>query len=154
MKGSKYPGSNHNYSGPGTQLAKRLARGDKPINAVDAVSMQHDIDYGRAKTKKDVRDADRRAIQGYSNPQIAREDPQVAKIARNTFRAKLVTDRIGLTDAMKFTGSGARTVSVRPVTDRVMPMKKPIEEEEEAPPPPPGQDLRDRYLRELKKMKS
>lgn len=35
----------HNYTGPYTQYKKRKARGDKPINRVDALSMAHDKVY-------------------------------------------------------------------------------------------------------------
>jgi len=35
----------HNYTGPGTQYEKRKARGDKPVNRVDALSMAHDKVY-------------------------------------------------------------------------------------------------------------
>jgi hypothetical protein len=153
LKGSKYPGSQHSYTGPKTQLAKRLARGDPPINAVDAVSKQHDIDYSQAKNAKDVRAADKRAIKGYSDPKIAREDPVVAKIARNTFKAKIITDATHLTNPMKYTGEGK--ISLRPITDRDPPKLRDIEEE--APPPPipkPGYLLRQAYDAQLKKMRS
>ena len=35
-----------NYCVPGTNLEKRLARGDEGINRLDNVCKQHDIDYG------------------------------------------------------------------------------------------------------------
>lgn len=35
----------HNFTGPGTQLEKRLERGDQPINAVDELSLHHDLRY-------------------------------------------------------------------------------------------------------------
>jgi len=35
----------HNFTGPGTQLRKRLARGDQPVNRVDKISMEHDMAY-------------------------------------------------------------------------------------------------------------
>ena len=153
LKGSKHPGSQHNFTGPGTKLAKRLARGDRPVNAVDRVSLRHDEDYSRAKNAKDVRAADKRAIKGYSDPKIAREDPVVAKIARNTFKAKIVTDFMGITNPLKYTGEGK--ISLRPITDRDPPKLRDIEEE--APPPPipkPGYLLRQAYDAQLKKMRS
>lgn len=33
----------YNYAGPGTRLQKRLKRGDKPVNRLDAIAMHHDI---------------------------------------------------------------------------------------------------------------
>lgn len=38
-----YPG--HNFTGPGTQLKTRLERGDEPVNAVDELSLHHDMRY-------------------------------------------------------------------------------------------------------------
>lgn len=35
----------HNFTGPGTQLEMRLERGDQPINAVDELSLHHDLRY-------------------------------------------------------------------------------------------------------------
>lgn len=66
-----YPGENHaivrlpnkkygraNYTGPGTQIVKRLRRGDKPRVLSDKVSKAHDIRYGLAQNTSDVRKAD------------------------------------------------------------------------------------------------
>lgn len=68
-----FPG--HNFTGPGTNLEARLARGDKPVDPTDEASMIHDIAYNniskdlKAKriSKKEaytrVRRADRRMLQ-------------------------------------------------------------------------------------------
>ena len=40
-----FPG--YQYCGPGTKLAKRLARGDPGINSLDAAGKDHDIAYSR-----------------------------------------------------------------------------------------------------------
>lgn len=42
----------YNYAGPGTRLQKRLKRGDKPVNRLDAIAMHHDIAYSKAKNLK------------------------------------------------------------------------------------------------------
>lgn len=47
-----------NYMGPGTQLIKRLKRGDKPLTPADKVSLGHDIQYTLAQTPEDIREAD------------------------------------------------------------------------------------------------
>jgi len=39
----------YNFCGPGTKLQKRLARGDRPINELDAACMVHDIAYSDSK---------------------------------------------------------------------------------------------------------
>jgi len=41
----------YNFCGPGTELEKRLARGDNPINALDAGCLVHDIVYSDTKDK-------------------------------------------------------------------------------------------------------
>ena len=52
MKGELHlPG--HNYTGPGTKTYERLARGDKPFNRVDALALQHDIQYIEARGQSD-----------------------------------------------------------------------------------------------------
>lgn len=38
----------YQYCGPGTQLAKRLARGDPGINPLDSACKEHDISYSRS----------------------------------------------------------------------------------------------------------
>ena len=49
----------YNFCGPGTELSKRLARGDKPINELDACCMVHDIVYSQTKDKRARVAADR-----------------------------------------------------------------------------------------------
>jgi len=41
----------YNFCGPGTELVKRLARGDNPINDLDAGCLVHDIVYADTKDK-------------------------------------------------------------------------------------------------------
>lgn len=44
---------NYQYCGPGTNLRKRLARGDQGINPLDAACKRHDIAYEKSKETKD-----------------------------------------------------------------------------------------------------
>lgn len=48
----------YNYCGPGTQLSKRLARGDKGINQLDEYCKQHDIAYNKSSNLRDRHKAD------------------------------------------------------------------------------------------------
>ena len=48
----------YHYPGPGTQLTKRLARGDPGINRLDKIAKQHDIAYSKAKNLQDKWKAD------------------------------------------------------------------------------------------------
>jgi len=45
------------HCGPGTKLKARLARGDKPINQLDAACKEHDITYSLNKDNIEVRNA-------------------------------------------------------------------------------------------------
>lgn len=42
----------YQYCGPGTKLQKRLARGDKGINPLDAACKTHDIEYSKSSDTK------------------------------------------------------------------------------------------------------
>ena len=53
----------YNYCGPGTDLEKRLARGDKGINRLDEVCKQHDSDYNNSDTLADKHVADQKIIE-------------------------------------------------------------------------------------------
>ena len=101
--GSRFPGSLHNFSGPGTHLRERLARGDKPVNDVDAVSEGHDMAYQFARTPQQVREADQVAIAGW---QRTHDDPVVARAAITAFRAKMKAEDLGLLDPLKFSKGG------------------------------------------------
>ena len=48
----------YHYAGPGTHLAKRLKRYDKPKNRLDRIAMFHDIAYCKAKNLQDKWKAD------------------------------------------------------------------------------------------------
>ena len=50
------------YMGPGTNIVRRLKRGDKGKTAVDKIAKRHDLDYSLATTPQDVRDADNRMV--------------------------------------------------------------------------------------------
>ena len=49
----------YQFCGPGTHLAKRLERGDRGINPLDAACREHDIAYSRSKELVDRHVADR-----------------------------------------------------------------------------------------------
>lgn len=96
----KNRGTPYSYAGPGTNLEARLARGDPPINKIDAVSKQHDIDYSKAQTFEDVRNADERFVLGVKLNEA--EDPLVAKIILRIFQGKMISEDAGLLDWRKF----------------------------------------------------
>jgi hypothetical protein len=47
----------YQYCGPGTKLAKRLARGDPGINPLDAACKEHDIAYSKERENLEARNA-------------------------------------------------------------------------------------------------
>jgi hypothetical protein len=49
----------YNYCGPFTKLEERLARGDEPINKLDAGCQQHDIFYRDHRDTKERHTADK-----------------------------------------------------------------------------------------------
>jgi len=55
-------GKKYNYCGPGTKLEERLASNDPkyrdPINNLDSICQQHDIDYSNSKSLADKHKAD------------------------------------------------------------------------------------------------
>ena len=51
-----WPG--YQYMRPGTQLEKRLKRGDPGINRLDRIVKQHDIDHSHARNLQDKWKAD------------------------------------------------------------------------------------------------
>lgn len=49
----------YQYCGPGTKLEKRLERGDKGINPLDAACKEHDIAYSKSNNLNDRHEADK-----------------------------------------------------------------------------------------------
>ena len=49
----------YRYCGPGTRLGERLARGDAPVNSLDAACRAHDIAYSASSRVADRNRADR-----------------------------------------------------------------------------------------------
>ena len=58
--------SKMNYLGPGTQLQKRLRRGDQGVNRLDGLAKIHDIDYSKAKNLQDKWKANDKMIRAIS----------------------------------------------------------------------------------------
>lgn len=52
----------YQYCGPGTNLKKRLARGDPGINKLDVACKEHDFAYESCKDSKSRRKADKELI--------------------------------------------------------------------------------------------
>lgn len=51
-----------NFCGPGTQIVKRVRRGDRGVNQIDTACEKHDLLYHFARTPEDIRRADNQMI--------------------------------------------------------------------------------------------
>lgn len=108
----EYKGSSYNYMGPGTQLAKRLARGDPPINEADAIAKTHDIAYSKLGDIKDPEalkeaelKADKEAIKGWAK--LENKLPEV-KVAIASISAKMAGQLAGKIPWGVYAGKGKR----------------------------------------------
>lgn len=103
-----YKGSNYNFLGVGTRIKERMMRGDKPINDVDEVAYRQCVAYAKAKSSRDIRNADEVAVRGWEN---CRDDPAAAAVAIRSIKAKMAAETgihidVGL-DPMLFSGPSA-----------------------------------------------
>lgn len=82
----------YQYCGPGTKLAKRLARGDPGINKLDQACKAHDIAYSRYKDSENRRRADQelaeRAWQRFKAPDSSLVEKAAAWTVTTAMKAK------------------------------------------------------------------
>lgn len=108
-----------NYMGPGTQVIKRLKRGDPPRTLSDKTAMRHDIDYALAaglKNKeaqiKAIREADQRMIKNLDR--ISKNKSDNAKNifqGRRLIQGKMAAEDVGLMEKGSFGGD------LKPISD-------------------------------------
>jgi hypothetical protein len=113
--GKRY--ANHNFSGPGTNVDARLARGDKPVDQVDACSMLHDISYNTLTKAVRAKKIDRKTyLQGVKSADdkfracasSVVDRPKLGKIASTAIGAKAFAEDIGLIPVSIFSGGGKK----------------------------------------------
>jgi hypothetical protein len=120
-----YPGERHailelpngkfgtaNYMGPGTQVIKRLKRGDPPRGPSDKTAMRHDVDYmmaanapDKATQDKMIRAADQRMIKNLNR--IAKNKRDFKKNifqGRRLIQGKMAAEDVGLMEKGSFGG--------------------------------------------------
>ena len=73
--------------GPGTNLKKRLARGDKGVNRLDNIAMHHDIAYSKAKNLRDKHAADKKMVRAIQK--LPGKKTLTEKIVKNIMKGKL-----------------------------------------------------------------
>ena len=112
-------GQTHNFTGPKTQLDRKMIDVEKrivkpeyaPIDPIDKYSMHHDLDFNdikkaydrTKKTKEDkkhhmklVHEADERFIQGVRSAEARKADPIVSRIAEYAIKAKRGLEKAGI----------------------------------------------------------
>jgi hypothetical protein len=100
-----------NYIGPGTQVIKRVARGDPGRTPVDVASMRHDIDYTIGATKKTKseqlkagREADIRMVKTIKKIEANKTDNKKNILMGKAIMAKMKAEDLGILDRTKFLG--------------------------------------------------
>lgn len=123
--GQQYPGEHHavslsgptrgqihNFTGPGTHIRERLARGDKPINDLDAVSMEHDINYmnsldqykndkDHSKFMRNIHEADKKFIPKAFK---SKDEPILGKISSGLMTSKMIGEKTHIIPSTLFSG--------------------------------------------------
>lgn len=95
-------GTTASFLGPGTNIERRLARGDPPLdgsNGLDAQAKIHDIDYMRAKSLGDVRRADRKFIRNIEQSTGSRA---MKTLAKGAIKGKMLAEDVGILDKNKY----------------------------------------------------
>lgn len=86
----------YQYCGPGTNLNKRLQRGDPGINELDRSCKAHDIQYSKLKDSKKRRAADK-VLFKQSLRRIVSPDAKLSERAAAALVSSLIGTKIGLT---------------------------------------------------------
>lgn len=105
-----------NFMGPGTEVIKRLTRGDPGRTPADMVAKRHDIDYTLAQGArttagqlKQIRTADTRMINSLKKIQASRGDAgRNIQAGMRLIQAKNLAEDAGLLAKDKFAGSLAK----------------------------------------------
>lgn len=111
----------NNWTGPGTHVKERLAKGDKATCATDYASRTHDISYlnigedlknkkiDKKEAVRRVKDADEKMLKSVS---IGKQTDKSllnrisAPVAETGLKLKNIAEDIGLMDGLNFIGSG------------------------------------------------
>ena len=101
-----------NFMGPGTEVIKRLSRGDPPRTASDQTAMRHDIDYMEAsfeptveKQKVLIRTADKRMIDKLKQIEANKADSRFNTLqGKKLIQAKVAAEDRGIISPSRFAG--------------------------------------------------
>jgi len=117
---SAYPGEKHamlqlangkygigNYIGPGTEVVKRIRRGDPPRTLSDKVAEGHDIRYTLANNLDDIRRADTVMVNKLKQIERDGSDSRFnTTIGKRLIQAKMAGEDAGVLDRNKFAQLG------------------------------------------------
>jgi len=104
-----------NYMGPGTQLYKRLARGDPPRTDSDRAARAHDIRYALAKTPQEVTRDDRKLVEVLRKIRERRSDYAINTLEGELpIRAKIFAETHGLLKPGRIGGYGDAPPELEP----------------------------------------
>tara|TARA_R110000772_G_scaffold106125_1_gene207951 strand:+ start:1569 stop:2588 length:1020 start_codon:yes stop_codon:yes gene_type:complete len=93
------------FQGPGTQVLKRLARGDKPRTVSDQISKLHDVNYMLAKDKTDIRKADDRMIKALNQASKDKTDSRINIAQGKLIKLKTYAEDFGAIQKGAFGGN-------------------------------------------------
>lgn len=85
----------YQYCGPGTELEKRLARGDPGVNKLDQACRDHDIAYSSTKDSNRRHEADKSLI-GRAFPRVYSSDAKLGERAAALLVSGLMGAKVGL----------------------------------------------------------
>lgn len=98
----------YQYCGPGTELEKRLARGDPGINKLDEACKDHDIAYSECTDTKSRRKADN-ALVARAFKRVYSQDANLSERAAALLVSGIMSTKMGLTKiGLGLGGSGMR----------------------------------------------
>ncbi len=151
-----------NYAGPGTQVVKRLQRGDPARTPVDKVAERHDVDFTLsanaptvADQQRQIREADKRMVNKLN--QIQRQGLDTnrnVRIARGIIRGKMKLEDLGLLRKDKYSG---KLQKLPEASTRILEAARRRLQQDgygrDDEPPLPGADLKDHVLKSLRKKK-
>ena len=152
-----------NWMGPGTQVVKRLKRGDPPRSAADKVAKRHDIDYTLSKEagSRDAqlalnRVADTRMVNALKVIKAKRGDAgRNIAMGMRLIQAKNLGEDLGIIDKGQFAGPLAKgTPADKSLLENA---RAKLIQEGSGPPVLPGDKLRKKLLTKMlreKRMKA
>lgn len=141
-----------NWLGPGTQIAKRIERGDPARTLSDKVAQGHDLRYFLAKDVNDVRRADNIMVNKLKQIKRTRGDSSVnVNMGLRAIQAKIMAEDSGLLSRDAFSGDLSKNITT-PETKAKM-VGKLAELQQQGFGMPPGHQMKMDILKKLARQK-